>query len=290
MYKRLRWFVLLVGIAGVGHADELVMPDGAHWQVAGTSLYRSQPAPPLDATMNLYAIGIGCEAGLREAANVVAPAYLPAAFYPSAFEEPNDGDGDAFATVCADLPRGVLVANLQWKGALATADAASFRGLLEFMANALTEDPPAPATEVGLFEPPSASVPLDAKTGVWNFVRDRTTVDTTTLVQLWPMPAIVMQLQRAAAAQQCNTVGFDTKTPRPSWAPATFYAYGGHRDDAGFACLDGPGGKLVLVSVIDSNLDADDAQRVGAMLDAIATALGNTVPVVPKPAPAATIR
>jgi hypothetical protein len=288
MFKPVRFIALFVVACSTAHADELALPDGAHWQVVGTSLHRTQPAPPLDATMNLYAIGIGCEAGLRGEANAVARAYLPATFYPNAFEQPDDGVNGAYATVCADLPRGVLVSNLQWTGELPASDAASFRVLLEYLAKELTENPPVPETEFALFEPPAARVPLDANTGVWSFVRDRTGANTTTLVQLWPKAALVMQLQRAEAPQQCNTVGFDTQTPRPSWAPATFYAYGGHRDGAGFACFDGTDGKLLLVSVTEAHLDTDDGQRVGATLGAIATALGDATPIAPKPAAAPT--
>jgi len=286
MYKSIYWILLPVCLYGVARADDLVLPDGAHWQLSGTSLHRSEPAPPLDATMNLYTIGVSCEGGLAGRADVDHPLYLPTTFYPSAFEQPDAGDGDAYATVCADLPPGVLVSNLQWKGLLAPADAASFRGLLEYLAQALTKNPPLAPAALVLFDPVSASITLDGKTGVWNLVRDRTTANSTTLVQLWPKAAIVMELQRAEAAQLCSTVGFDTTTPRPSWAPATFYTYGAHRDGAGFACLDGPAQRLVLISVTEAHLSPDDVQRVGAMLDAITTALNNS-PMLAAPKPTA---
>lgn len=273
-------------VGGVAHAEELVLSNGDHWEVNGTVLHRSDPKPPLDVTMNLYSIEIGCESGLKASANVAKPAYAPATFYANAFEQPDEGAGDAYATVCADLPRGVLVANLLWKGQLAVADATSFRDLLEYLTQALTQNPPLPASALPLFDPPSVSIALDAKTGVWNFIRDRTSANVTTLVQLWPKAAILLQLQRSEGAQQCSTVGFDTTTPRPTWAPNTFFAYGAHRDGAGFACFDGPGGRLVMASLTENHLNPDDALRVGALLDSIATGLKNTLVLLPPEAAA----
>jgi hypothetical protein len=275
--------------AGVVHAEELALSNGDHWQVDGTILHRTAPEPRLDVTMNLYSVGVNCEAGLKSSSNVVKPPYAPPTFYANAFEQADEGAGDAYATVCTDLPRQVLVANLLWKKKLAAADAASFRDLLEYLTQGLLQNPPLPAPGLPLFDPPTVSVALDAKTGVWNFIRDRTTANVTTLVQLWPKASILLQLQRSEGAQQCSSVGFGTATPRPTWAPNGFYAYGAHKDGAGFACLDGPGGRLVMASVTEAHLTPDDVQHVGALLDVVATGLKNSLVLLPpkvEPAPA----
>jgi hypothetical protein len=259
--------------AGAVAAAELVLPDASEWQVNGTAVTRSKPAPSLEVRLNLYPLGVGCEAGLKARANVNAAPYLPATFYTGTFEQPDEGEGDAYATVCADLPNGVLVANLLWKGELTTADAGSFRLMLEYLAQEASGNPPPAQPTVALFEPALTSVSLNTRTGVWNSVRERTNADTATLVQAWPKAAILMQLQRAAHAQRCTTVGFDTSTAKPAWAPDSFYAYGAHRDGAGFACFDGADGRLVLISVIENQLTPDDVQRIGAMVEAAAIAV-----------------
>jgi hypothetical protein len=279
--------ITLFGLANA-NAEELVLSNGDHWEVDGTKLHRTAPAPPVDLTMNLYSVGINCEAGLKASENTFKPPYAPLTFYQNAFEQADEGDGDAYATVCADLPRQVLVANLLWKKELAAADAASFRDMLEYLIQGLSKNPPLPAPGLQLFDPPSANVALDAKTGVWNFVRDRTTANITTLVQLWPKGSILLRLQRSEGAQQCSTVGFGTVTPRPTWAPNTFFAFGAHKDGAGFACFDGPGGRLVMASVTETHLTPDDVQRVGALLDVVAAGLKNSLLQLPpkeNPAP-----
>lgn len=280
MFKGIRLFVVMC-VGGFVHAEELVLSNGDHWEVAGTMLHRAAPAPALDVTMNLYSVGINCEAGLKATSNVAKPAYAPPTFYANAFEQPDEGDGDAYATVCTDLPRQVLVANLVWKNKLAAADAASFRDLLEYLTQGLSQNPPLPAPGLQLFDPPSASVALDAKTGVWNFVRDRTTANITTLVQLWPKASILLRLQRSEGAQQCSTVGFGSVTPRPTWAPNTFFGFGAHKDGAGFACFDGPGGRLVMASVTEANLTPDDVQRLAALLDVIQAGLKSSIVLLP---------
>lgn len=286
MSRDLPWLAALL-VVGVVHAEELVLSNGDRWDVSGTMLHRTAPAPALDATMNLYSIGINCEAGLKASSNVVKPAYAPPTSYANAFEQPDEGDGDAYATVCTDLPGQVLVANLLWKKELAAADAASFRALLEYLTQGLMQNPPSPASALPLFNPPSASVALDVKTGVWNFIRDRTTANVTTLVQLWPKAAILLQLQRSEGSQQCSAVGFGTATARPTWAPDSFYQYGAHKDGAGFACFDGPGGRLVMASLTENHLTPDDVQHVGALLDVIAAGLKTSLMLLlPKGEPA----
>jgi hypothetical protein len=273
-----RKFLVITLLASVNaNAEELVLSNGDHWEVTGTTLRRTAPEPALEVTMNLFSVGINCETGLKASSNVVKPAYAPPTFHANAFEQPDEGDGDAYATVCTDMPRQVLVANLLWKKKLAAADAASFRDLLEYLTQGLLQNPPLPPPGLPLFDPPSASIALDAKTGVWNFIRDRTTANVTTLVQLWPKASILLQLRRSEGAQQCSTVGFGTGSPRPTWAPNSFFAYGARKDGAGFACFDGPGGRLVMVSLTEANLTPDDVQRVAALLEVVEAGLENSI-------------
>lgn len=277
---------LAAATAAPALAEEVQLSDGSRWEIRDLVLTRIAPSPAIQIRTAVFNVGIGCAEGLDRRYRVEHRAYVPPSAYPVAVEEP-DG-GRVRGVVCADLDGAAVVTTITWTGAPTASDHASVRGVLEALFTDL-KGFAWPASSLSLFQPSILAVPLDARTGTWNFVSGKVDAMSTLLLRPWPQgPPAAISMNRPRVRQRCDEVGL--RQPRPSWAPASFYPLGATRGDSALACLDPADGHALIVQV--RLADPADGSRVRALLEAIAAAAGAarppaTAPPPPAPAPPA---
>lgn len=259
---------LATATAAPAAAEEVLLSDGSRWEIGDLALTRISPSPAIRIHAEVFNVGIACADGLDRGQRVGPRAYVPPSAYPVAVEQP-DG-GRVRGVVCADVGGAAIVTTITWNGAPTPFDHASVRQVLEALFTDLTGFA-WPAGSLSLFQPSILEVPLDARTGTWNFVAGKADAMSTVLLKRWPQgrPAAI-SVNRPRVRQRCDEVGL--RQPRPSWAPASFHPLGATRGDSALACLDPADGHALLFQV--RLADPADGSRVRALLEAIALTAG----------------